>query len=99
TPPAPPLFPYTTLFRSDPFRRELLRGLQRKLDHAREGDDGDVLARPHHPGLADRHDPILGVRHRVALAVDELMLEEDHRIGVPRSEEHTSELQSRENLV
>ena len=32
--------------------------------------------------LADRHDVIGVIRHREALAVDQLVLEEDHRVGI-----------------
>src|SRR3546814_10674394 len=42
---------------------QLLRCLQRLADHDREGGDGDVLARPRDPRLADRHRPVLAVRH------------------------------------
>src|SRR5690606_41988478 len=87
------LFPYTTLFRSD----------------VREGH-GQVGA----PVLAlrlvllehDRVEPFAALVHRVeafAEADDVLVrLEsqrEPHEVHAVRSEEHTSELQSRENLV
>src|SRR5260370_30129899 len=80
-PPTSPLFPYTTLFRS-----ECLCG--RNFREVEDVEVGEVGARfyewssptadHHHP----RHDrpPARGTRH-------------------PRSEEHTSELQSHLNLV
>src|SRR3712207_7086928 len=78
-PPRSTLFPYTTLFRSDP---ELVGLLDRGADR-RHGDAGaglDVLA--HH--LARVHPvDVVGAEH-----ADDL-----------RSEEHTSELQSRQYLV
>src|SRR3712207_8133232 len=88
-PPRSTLFPYTTLFRS---RRRLGRRL------GPPGlDDDDRLAQRHlarrrekRPGVADRlhvNENALGVRV-VAEVVDQV-----------RSEEHTSELQSRQYLV
>src|SRR5690606_39925537 len=87
-PPSPPLFPYTTLFRS---------GLpaHRVEDHV----------------LEDRAEPLRGTVDlglRLARQPDRLgiaaALEIEDAVWAPamlvvRSEEHTSELQSRENLV
>src|SRR5690606_40032325 len=76
-PPAPPLFPYTTLFRS-------------------------VLGHPCLPQAPAAGDPSFAT----ALVPDAsgarsaaLGLPRTHLPREPRSEEHTSELQSRENLV
>ena len=46
------------------------------------GDDRDMLARPRDPRLADRHEEVGVVGHREALAVDQLVLEKDHRVGI-----------------
>src|SRR5690606_40056181 len=97
-PPSPPLFPYTTLFRSWanwPRRRYF-------CDH-RYGFWGGHVAG--HRRFADQYRPELSVRcacgrersdrahYRCLQAGDTLGGERT------RSEEHTSELQSRENLV
>src|SRR3712207_8765472 len=83
-PPRSTLFPYTTLFRSP------LQGLRRdaEVQHVPvAAHDGDRSARQ--AGRAAdphaRHAPHRRLRHRRALEV--------------RSEEHTSELQSRQYLV
>src|SRR5690606_41179889 len=82
-PPAPPLFPYTTLFRS----------ILTTPEGARKVDTAPLKAAC---GSAeeDRGLVVAGLRHRLEPA--EGILE---RHGHDRSEEHTSELQSRENLV
>src|SRR5207244_8405022 len=90
-PPRPPPFPYTTLFRSP-------AGCHR-LEYARceMRDAGCVVSAaathpasriPHPVALPHRHHPI-GVETRQHLTTP---------IG-PRSEEHTSELQSPDHLV
>src|SRR5690606_40269252 len=76
-PPSSTLFPYTTLFRSEPFPASFLDD--------RNGPDDTLL-----PYKRDDR----GVRPWIKPGTPGLM----HRIG-GRSEEHTSELQSRENLV
>src|SRR5690606_42163365 len=85
-PPAPTLFPYTTLFRSD-----VLRGVARP---------GLVLDPELVVSLADEERSAHGVHGRYEVAVGPQGLED---LGAharhERSEEHTSELQSRENLV
>src|SRR5207302_5279411 len=97
-PPAPPptLFPYTTLFRSN------LLSLSHKFPNlkndqalSRRVDDGLNQAFKD-AGLSFDRDikPWLGSRLAVAATIGE------RTAGlVLRSEEHTSELQSRENLV
>src|SRR5690606_42150387 len=88
-PPSAPLFPYTTLFRSH------CRCQGRHKETAGEG----TLASPSLYELARRP------RERLVGAVELIILElGELRVGqlvvlVVRSEEHTSELQSRENLV
>src|SRR5207237_8088434 len=77
-PPRPPLFPYTTLFRSPRDRRaDRLRGAHRGLGRA-----GARARRDERRQQGGRGD---GERTRDGRA--------------PRSEEHTSELQSHLNLV
>src|SRR5690606_41558920 len=92
--PRPTLFPYTTLFRS-----------------VRARQVGDELAVLEDAGRVRQVDQLLRVqrdrdlrRRRVgadvvALAVLAERDRRDHRYVALRSEEHTSELQSRENLV
>src|SRR3712207_7078806 len=79
-PPRSTLFPYTTLFRSEP------EGGDRRQ---RNGERGDHRCAPIAQEQEHDHDrEHRALEHRV------------HRGGVlPRSEEHTSELQSRQYLV
>src|SRR3712207_8817103 len=85
-PPRFTLFPYTTLFRSPDYGDQARRGEA----HAA----GGVLLRP--PQRPDRDEP--GVRGRVDLGADGAV-DRRHHHGHRRSEEHTSELQSRQYLV
>src|SRR3712207_7437425 len=87
-PPRSTLFPYTTLFRS----------------RAEHGDDDlvagedDVLDAVFRDDVRERLDDLLGVLHVVVLGV----APEAHLrppADLRRSEEHTSELQSRQYLV
>src|SRR5207249_10915479 len=84
-PPPPPLFPYTTLFRSDPVLPERLRDLAALWDAV----DAPLLAET--PAL----------RSPAGLLLDAATALERHSaLGrALRSEEHTSELQSRFDLV
>src|SRR3712207_8722992 len=77
-PPRSTLFPYTTLFRSDP------------RDRPRRAEHGGLLPAGHGAvrGALGLHQPALPRRAHPGLL----------REG-PRSEEHTSELQSRQYLV
>src|SRR4051812_49819042 len=77
-PPRPPLFPYTTLFRS-------------------RAGAGRALAGPHKGGggARERRSRAVGSGHRGPDRRGDLVA----RRGDPRSEEHTSELQSHVNLV
>src|SRR5690606_39507630 len=89
-PPQSPLFPYTTLFRS-PLRRQAQELL------AEPGTPGQAVAQVAQPGRLS--DP-----GRIARQVGDKAFAQRHAL-LPgalmqyRSEEHTSELQSRENLV
>src|SRR5690606_41419472 len=82
-------FPYTTLFRSPAAQRQYRRDVrtQRVADHHELiGGNAELIQQPR-------------VGARVLLADD---LDAPEQVGQPRvarSEEHTSELQSRENLV
>src|SRR3712207_7054898 len=82
-PPRSTLFPYTTLFRSE---REFVEGRGGVLAQVLEGQDGDALLL----ALADARDGRL-VNHLRGLRV--------RGNWHTRSEEHTSELQSRQYLV
>src|SRR3712207_7368998 len=85
-PPRSTLFPYTTLFRSrrgTPRRGSPRRGPPRRGSRGR----GSLLGGPHCRGLRRRGSPRRGTPKR------------DLRCRGLRSEEHTSELQSRQYLV
>src|SRR5690554_7134562 len=83
-PPRSPLFPYTTLFRSDVHRRSglLAEGVGALVDQGAPPEDGK----------AER---VHGGREAEHRAVRSLV----HGVVIHRSEEHTSELQSRPHLV
>src|SRR2546427_3924738 len=87
-PPRSTLFPYTTLFRS----------------HRRERDQGDEVLRRRQE-QRDEPDPAHGLATRalqVIVGLRVLVLRQVERCRMlhePRSEEHTSELQSQSNLV
>src|SRR5690606_42122521 len=97
-PPRSPLFPYTTLFRS--------LGVGAVADDLRADEDdqlgalGAVALMPE--GIAEAGNL---VEHGKRVAGAALLLADQARqqhglaVGDRRSEEHTSELQSRENLV
>src|SRR5690606_42051822 len=85
-PPSSPLFPYTTLFRSVRFRRAC-PPLPSKRWHSGSGAGWFRILNGWHHLLRSRHH-LLNVLGRPP---------EDPK--PMRSEEHTSELQSRENLV
>src|SRR5207249_7688999 len=84
-PPTPPLFPYTTLFRSDPRRvvLELVAALRVERTPLVDHQDAGVAPAAHAESLASPEH----LRH----------VQEVDRGR--RSEEHTSELQSRFDLV
>src|SRR5205807_8712139 len=88
TPPSSPLFPYTTLFRSR-WKARKLRGLVVTCEPGfspRHRDDATPHIGEREPSQ-ERRDP-LGARGPSAFQYE-----------APRSEEHTSELQSPCNLV
>src|SRR5206468_11344789 len=88
-PPAPTLFPSTTLFRSPSASKTLLPALGRTRRDARDARDragvGDLSRRCQWPDRDRRP----GERRRQHLDADR----------DPRSEEHTSELPSRSDIV
>src|SRR3712207_8215084 len=92
-PPRSTLFPYTTLFRS---ARVLV--LERAADHR-----VDVLVRGQRHGPGHRRAGAVGRLHDLARGLLDRLgvvgLEADADLIVGRSEEHTSELQSRQYLV
>src|SRR5690606_39673629 len=93
-PPAPPLLPYTTLFRSgaDSTGQRVLR---HSRGRARAAAAGASRAAGH--GRVPLRVPYAPLRSGVFAAL-RLPLVRGERVPL-RSEEHTSELQSRENLV
>src|SRR3712207_7767489 len=84
-PPRSTLFPYTTLFRSKAERSMVLMAVLGSSPGAHEQEVVVAVARRQH---------LDGGRAQRAAAVDVL-----DAGGLPRSEEHTSELQSRQYLV
>src|SRR5690606_40528993 len=82
------LFPYTTLFRSRRFSASL-QYCPDTADH--DGGDGSLAA-----GRIQSAATARGAR---ALGIYSFLGEEDRGRSADRSEEHTSELQSREKLV
>src|SRR3712207_8182555 len=82
-PPRSTLFPYTTLFRSDRVRRILAVVL----------DQGADIREAHVIGAAGH------LRDRIARAEAAIHRNVEALAGEVRSEEHTSELQSRQYLV
>src|SRR5437870_8045787 len=82
-PPMSPLFPYTTLFRSDPPPRSIVLGF---VDNMPDLIDACDLAVQNAGGLTS----LEAMRRGCPLLITD---------ASPRSEEHTSELQSRGHLV
>src|SRR5258708_39553926 len=95
-PPRSTLFPYTTLFRSEQHvhavdGRKRLAGREQGGLEAELGDDRSEVGDALRAELVDRLDD--------ADLVPELLQPEDVLEDGPRSEEHTSELQSPDHLV
>src|SRR5204862_6565191 len=95
-PHTPTLFPYTTLFRSQAAPLDEI-GLPARAEEAGEVDLVQVIeSLVWIGGGADRRDRLLaehrGVHERVPVVAVAA-------VGIERSEEHTSELQSRRDLV
>src|SRR5690606_42079586 len=88
-PPPPTPFPYTTLFRSqrgqEPGHAPAGAGIDERRAPPFDQQVGRAESRAH-IARVDDDDTVLGRHGRL-------------RLSVGRSEEHTSELQSRENLV
>src|SRR5690606_40798754 len=96
-PPLSPLFPYTTLFRSRRMRRPPPRAASWRSTEARSRSADcdralDVMPRPfffiQEVGQGGQREVLCGG-----------IEQKEENPGALRSEEHTSELQSRENLV
>src|SRR5690606_42164905 len=95
SPPGPPaciLFPYTTLFRSRARVHQELSAVELHVARAVAVADDEGV----HASRAVEH--ALDAVVEAAREVEELFADEPGE-GEQRSEEHTSELQSRENLV
>src|SRR5690606_41724499 len=96
-PPSSPLFPYTTLFRSLLAAHAEVPELMPYLHLPVQSGSDRILA-----AMNRRHDAesYLRLIERIRAARPDIALSSDFIVGFPgRSEEHTSELQSRENLV
>src|SRR3712207_8092862 len=94
-PPRSTLFPYTTLFRSG-------EPASRPGHPSPPGWNGSTLAtRPRHRGRLNLFRKLLALREggKVETALGELLEPIASRLPDLRSEEHTSELQSRQYLV
>src|SRR5206468_5934699 len=98
-PPTPPLFPYTTLFRSHQPPAAEPAGRLQQLEVARAAA-GEVQRQPveggrcqHPQGVAEVVEVAGHQQPRPWLQTPEPL------VGTARSEEHTSELQSRSDLV
>src|SRR5690606_40255417 len=95
----PPLFPYTTLFRSTDFR------INEVVSFCEHFDDFGASDMPRHIKVVNGHVEKQSARaldimywRRLRIATDNVNRNEVANTSVIRSEEHTSELQSRENL-
>src|SRR5690349_23470267 len=86
-PPCSPLFPYTTLFRSERRRRG-------DAQRERAVLIGDGVRTSAESAVGDER-----AGHGLALVVDDASAHAGQRMRDHRSEEHTSELQSRRDLV
>src|SRR3712207_9555893 len=95
-PPRSTLFPYTTLFRSDHLDRDVPAplGLLDRVAVARRQLDAACLV-----GLRDDLHDLGERRERADAAAPARPAERGDLAGALRSEEHTSELQSRQYLV
>ena len=69
-------------FGLDALLRQVLGRLQRISEPARIGDDGHVGAGARDARLADGEHEVGELRHLEALAVQDLVLEEHHRVGI-----------------
>src|SRR5690606_41162608 len=90
-PPRSTLFPYTTLFRSTGGFQQTGCGSERLRIHQAEKEHGAVLA--------FRRNPFRPSLHPIEIRPVTIGGHTHDPFFVQRSEEHTSELRSRENLV
>src|SRR5690606_41833534 len=86
-PPPSPLFPYTTLFRSAKAKEV--------IDNAGPIDLFDTYGQIHDESLGNTREHIFSLQYHSEVASNPMT----NMFPNFRSEEHTSELQSRENLV
>src|SRR5690606_41367042 len=92
-PPRSPPFPYTTLFRSHP---NTIRRKNHTPDTAMNNRSAQRRCASIRRAIAVRK--VMYAKARITTALSEVPIEPPKPSGL-RSEEHTSELQSRENLV
>src|SRR5690606_41416092 len=96
-PPRPALFPYTTLFRSLEIDEHAFLDKWNEFAEKLKSENKITLYTIMHSGSPRLED------HRILVEVENAVQMEQLRLGkidiLNRSEEHTSELQSRENLV
>src|SRR3712207_8358650 len=98
-PPRSTLFPYTTLFRSDPGGRDPVLGYER-LQEAFLARYPDYPRGITVPAMVDIPTKKVVTNDFAQMTLDfSTEWTAFHRDGAPRSEEHTSELQSRQYLV
>src|SRR5207302_10800011 len=95
-PPSSPLFPYTTLFRSTVFQlcRDILRDADITFANLESTYSTRGTRTPNIRGMMRAHPRNLAALNDAGFEV--MNFANNHHM---RSEEHTSELQSRENLV
>src|SRR5690606_41929074 len=94
-PPRSTLFPYTTLFRSERLVAEDRLAAEHREhlgDDAEERQCDDI-----HLRVPEEPEQVLPQQHAPVLRIEDMGAE--NAVRRTRSEEHTSELQSRENLV
>src|SRR5207302_11417153 len=97
-PPSPPLFPYTTLFRSSPQTPRSYFGLACASDDSVPKLSPTLKRRDENEHPNRRGEKIM-MPSISFLSNEESLYGSDTVTRDKRSEEHTSELQSRENLV
>src|SRR3712207_9042572 len=95
-PPRSTLFPYTTLFRSEEPPHNVARFVS-DLAHLRRVRNGANQRRPHALLLVEK--PVEDGQNRIHIDDRALCSSQCIRDRLRRSEEHTSELQSRQYLV
>src|SRR5690606_41473772 len=96
SPPSTTLFPYTTLFRSYPHMKLQVQPWPSPAGFLLSVNTHDQVAPPDPSSpQAEAFRALQAANQRYKLEIEAAW----EQAGLPRSEEHTSELQSRENLV